>query len=661
MLVGGVPSGPTLVGATVQLTASPVNANGVVVSNASVKWSSSDASIATVTNGGLVLAVGAGSVTITAAAGRGEGSATFDMRAGGTVSPLGGTLDMLDGAVTLTVPASALNQTVTILLRPATTAPSNARLVAGTAFELGPDNLAFLRASTLTMKYSASKVPSGVTENALQLYVASGSGWSLVAGSSVNATTKTVAGSILRAGTYAVVGTGVEKITLAGPIVAGALYVGQQGQLAASTYDAANNLLAGRVITWSTSDASRATVDANGFVSATAPGTVTITATSEGKSASTVITVLARVPGDWSQVTSDWTTFQGNANHTGYVPAIVDPSIFKQRWVDTLGAGQLPVNPVTFGPGVVYASNTGYFASAAIYALDLSTGVQRWTVAAGQNNSTMPPTYANGTVYMQTNDISSYLWAFDASSGTVRFRVGYSSQWSTYFAPVVVGSLIYMGCGTYDGVCAMETSDGKLAWFGSTNQYDGWTPAVANGLVYVYTGSYTPKLQVFDAATGAASFEIPDPHFSWNGWTMGVAPVLGASNDLVATQGGRLISFDLAGRKIGWEQTGKFSGNVAVANGSLYVFNNNQVEARSENDGTLSWVWIPPEGVPVGTMIVTRNLLFVSTAANTYAVDLSTHKQVWSHPLGGGRLALSSQGVLTIAGNSGKLAAITVK
>ena len=34
-------------------------------------------------------------------------------------------------------------------------------------------------------------------------------------------------------------------------------------------------------------------------------------------------------------------------------------------------------------------------------------------------------------------------------------------------------------------------------------------------------------------------------------------------------------------------------------------------------------------------MIATKNLLLVSTAANTYAVDLASHSQVWSYPAGG--------------------------
>ncbi len=61
--------------------------------------------------------------------------------------------------------------------------------------------------------------------------------------------------------------------------------------LTATAYDAAQNPLTDRVITWSTSSASVATVDANGMMIAVGPGNATITATSEGKSGTATVTV----------------------------------------------------------------------------------------------------------------------------------------------------------------------------------------------------------------------------------------------------------------------------------------------------------------------------------------------------------------------------------
>jgi outer membrane protein assembly factor BamB len=84
------------------------------------------------------------------------------------------------------------------------------------------------------------------------------------------------------------------------------------------------------------------------------------------------------------------------------------------------------------------------------------------------------------------------------------------------------------------------------------------------------------------------------------------------------------------------------------------------VEARNEADGALLWIWVPPEGTASGPIVVTDNLAFVSTSANTYAIDLASHRQVWSYPAAGS-LALSSQGILFIARGDGRVSAVAMR
>jgi uncharacterized protein YjdB len=66
---------------------------------------------------------------------------------------------------------------------------------------------------------------------------------------------------------------------------------GVRAQLSATTYDAAQNPLSGRAITWSTSNAAVATVDASGMMTAVSAGSATITATCEGKNGTATVTV----------------------------------------------------------------------------------------------------------------------------------------------------------------------------------------------------------------------------------------------------------------------------------------------------------------------------------------------------------------------------------
>src|SRR5206468_3343642 len=67
--------------------------------------------------------------------------------------------------------------------------------------------------------------------------------------------------------------------------------VGQTVQLTATPKDASGNPLTGRMVTWSSSNNSVASVTSSGLVSGGAAGSATITATSEGQSGTASITV----------------------------------------------------------------------------------------------------------------------------------------------------------------------------------------------------------------------------------------------------------------------------------------------------------------------------------------------------------------------------------
>src|SRR5437016_2595529 len=285
VVVTGVPVTPVIIGDSFQLVATAINATGGIVSNQAFIWRTSDAGVAVVGSNGRVRAIGAGPVTITASTGGKEGSAALRAWGGGPVGTAGATLTMRNGSstATLTIPPFAVPQTVTVLLAPASTTAPSSRLVAGTAIELGPDGLQFLRFVTMTLGYGADKVPAGIVDASLQLYVASGTTWALVPGSTVDATARTVSGGISRSGTYAVVSTAVGRLKVGGGYINGALYVGQSGQLTVTAYDADNNVLSGREITWSSSDPARVQVDGTGKITARSAGSATIRATKIGR------------------------------------------------------------------------------------------------------------------------------------------------------------------------------------------------------------------------------------------------------------------------------------------------------------------------------------------------------------------------------------------
>ncbi|HEX5439035.1 MAG TPA: Ig-like domain-containing protein [Gemmatimonadaceae bacterium] len=72
-------------------------------------------------------------------------------------------------------------------------------------------------------------------------------------------------------------------------------HVNDHVQFRATTLDSSGNVLTGRTITWSSSDQDVATVNDDGEARARGPGTAMINATSEGKTGSARLTVLAPV------------------------------------------------------------------------------------------------------------------------------------------------------------------------------------------------------------------------------------------------------------------------------------------------------------------------------------------------------------------------------
>ncbi|HEV7389094.1 MAG TPA: Ig-like domain-containing protein, partial [Gemmatimonadaceae bacterium] len=74
------------------------------------------------------------------------------------------------------------------------------------------------------------------------------------------------------------------------------IQIGAASQLTATTRDANNNVLTGRIVTWASANTTLATVSSSGLVTAKLAGTVQVTATSEGKSATATVIVAAAPP-----------------------------------------------------------------------------------------------------------------------------------------------------------------------------------------------------------------------------------------------------------------------------------------------------------------------------------------------------------------------------
>lgn len=146
-------------------------------------------------------------------------------------------------------------------------------------------------------------------------------------------------------------GTPVASVTVA--LGASVLGVGQRTQSTATLEDATGHVLEGRPITWESSNTSVASVATDGYVSALANGTSTITASSEGKSGSASLTVFSAPPPPGA-ISGSWAT----AAELAVVPTSGTAWDNVQRAADSdLSGGQLGIrddhNVRTMAAGLV--------------------------------------------------------------------------------------------------------------------------------------------------------------------------------------------------------------------------------------------------------------------------------------------------------------------
>ncbi len=354
------------------------------------------------------------------------------------------------------------------------------------------------------------------------------------------------------------------------------------------------------------------------------------------------------------KILSDWSTYQGNAEHDGYVPYIFNSENFKLNWsVQLVDTKQL--QPIATAGKTVFAVNSS------LYAIDIETGETKWDEYFFLPYSISPPATGNGKVYIASGGHDdTFLWAFDQKTKALEFKKRFNSQWPDYYAPTIFSNNIYYNGGIYGGLYASDNQDGKQLWFTELSQYDQWTPAINEQYVISYLGSVNSDESGMLTATnridGTTAFAIEDPDFDWSDWSMNLAPVL-FKNQVFAINNGRLLSFDLQNRNITWQKDNQYSGQPVVANNTIYTISNGSVEALNVSDGSRQWSWIAgtsSEDHISGTMIISNNLLFCSTENATYALDISTQEVVWQ-TAEVGQLAIGGYGNLYIANPDGKL------
>lgn len=357
---------------------------------------------------------------------------------------------------------------------------------------------------------------------------------------------------------------------------------------------------------------------------------------------------LAAVPG-----LGAWSTYQGNAAHTGFVDASFDVAKFNRRF--SIGEiGYLPLyENLAVDNGKIFVSRRKFDMSATeLVAISEADGTIAWRANLGSAARINPPAVGNGQVVVTTSGyLGTDLWILDQRNGMLLSKTAINGTSETYRVPTVFGADVYLADGVDGGMSKFSSSTMGRTWLRDIAQQDAYTPAVDANNAYAYANG---KLRALNIGDGQVAWEVGDSAYSTGNYG-GRAVALSGKYAFVMN-GGRVLAVDTTTRTVAWSVANDVIGQPAFGNGMVYapVTSGAVLEVRDMAEGKLQWTSEKLGIESVTEVIVSRNLAFVSGTFSTVAIDLATHKVVWTYPHGG-HMAISSNGILYISDEMGNL------
>lgn len=399
---------------TRQIVATPRGRNGIALTNRVVRFTTADATIATVSSTGLVTAVKVGTTSITVES---EGKQV--------VVPV---------AIT-PVPVSSVSVSLastTITSGQTTQATATARDSADTA--IPGRAVTWATSNPLVATVSSAGVVTG-----------------LLPGTAV--ITATAEG---KSGSATITVTIIPVASVTVTLDPASVTVGEKSQATATIKDLLGNTVTGREVTWSSSDATLATVDASGVVTTLGIGAVDIIATSEGKSGSATLTI-ANAPVASVTVTLtpatviEGETSQGTATLHDANNNVLDGRVIiwtsSNTAVATVDAGGL-VTTIRPGSAIITATSEGTSDSRAL----------RVEAAAVARIEVTPETATvRDSGPMAGRRVQLAARAFDANN---RELIGRSFSWSSNRTGIATVSANGLVIGRNEGVATITASSG---------------------------------------------------------------------------------------------------------------------------------------------------------------------------------------------------------
>ncbi len=296
-------------GSTRALSAKVINGEGDTLGSAGIFWSSENPAVAQVSAEGIVTAHEPGVTQIAASK-------------GGKSDIIPVTVVELPVGLVSVSPSTATVQVGGTRQFTAVVRDAGGGILAGQPVEWSSDNTTI----------------ATITADGLVTAVSQGS-------ATITATSQDVSGSAI---------VNVNPVPVASVVLdppRGDVFIGRSLQLKATALGASGDTLAGRAFSWSSSDQSKATVSSSGVVTGLFLGTVTITATSEGKSGASSVTVTL-IPVNSVQVVPSSASIAAGGTRNLDARLLDDDG-------NVIGAGGRPITWSSSNSGIASVSQSG--------------------------------------------------------------------------------------------------------------------------------------------------------------------------------------------------------------------------------------------------------------------------------------------------------------
>ncbi|MFF0476715.1 PQQ-binding-like beta-propeller repeat protein [Streptomyces sp. NPDC004284] len=157
------------------------------------------------------------------------------------------------------------------------------------------------------------------------------------------------------------------------------------------------------------------------------------------------------------------------------------------------------LSPPTFAPGPAVTGGGVYLSDhlGTVYALDATTGQDRWRIATEPRQSTEPVLVADGNVHVGSG---SALYTLDAVTGTPRWR--FAAGGELVGSPVVADGRIHFGSADHV-LYTLDATGGQLRWKLATGGEITGSPVAKGGVVYAC--SKDRCVYALDAVKGTAT------------------------------------------------------------------------------------------------------------------------------------------------------------